>query len=176
MEHELKQKGEKQTFDTGAQRDTQKGKPRLDLISPIMLDRLGTLLAKGAEHYGERNWEKGMPLSRVLASAMRHLNDTLDGLEDEDHPIQCIFNLMAYVHILHRIRAGSLPVELDDLPREKNLEEDLTSDKKGSTIGRSWKVKKSWKVIQCCGIAYPERDIIDGYINCCRSCDKELVL
>jgi len=137
MEHDLKQEGEKQTFDAGAQRDTQEGKPRLDLISPIMLDRLGTLLAKGAEHYGERNWEKGMPLSRVLASAMRHLNDTLDGLEDEDHPIQCVFNLMAYVHILHRIRAGSLPVELDDMPREKNLEEDLTSDKKGSTIRES---------------------------------------
>lgn len=102
----------------------------------MFLDRLGILLAKGAEHYGERNWEKGMSLSRLLASAARHLNQTIDGQEDEDHPIQCAFNLMAYVHTLHRIRAGSLPAELDDMPHEKNLTADLTSAKTVPTILR----------------------------------------
>ncbi len=134
MNYNLKQSDEKQSFSTGAQRDSQGDKPRLDLISPVFLDRLGTLLAKGAEHYGERNWEKGIPLSRLLSSAARHLNQTLDGLEDEDHAIQCAFNLMAYVHTLHRIRSGSLPTSLDDLPREKNLEAPLTPDKKPPTI------------------------------------------
>ena len=124
----MKHGEEKQTFETGAQRDTQAGKTRPDLISPVFLDRLGIVLAKGGEHYGERNWEKGMPLSRILASAMRHLIQTIDGLEDEDHPAQCAWNMMAYIHTLHRIRAGSLPTELDDLPREKNLQTEWSVD------------------------------------------------
>lgn len=144
MTYKLNQSGSKQEFSTGAQRDSAEGKPRLDLISPLFLDRLGTLLAKGADHYGERNWEKGMPLSRLLSSACRHLNQLLDGQEDEDHAIQCAFNLMAYVHTLHRIRSGSLPAELDDLPREKNLNNVLTSDKNEHTIGRGWKVEKTF--------------------------------
>lgn len=153
MEHDLKQSGNKQQFSTGAQRDSAAGKSRLDLISPLFLNRLGILLAKGADHYGERNWEKGMPLSRLLSSACRHLNQLLDGQEDEDHAIQCTFNLMAYVHTLHRIRSGSLPAELDDLPREKNLESALTPDKKPTMIGRR---------LTCCGLnfmLYPGADM-----------------
>lgn len=151
MTYDLKQAGDKQQFSTGAQRDTASGKPRLDLISPVFLDRLGVLLAKGADHYGERNWEKGMPLSRLLSSACRHLNQLLDGQEDEDHAIQCTFNLMAYVHTLHLIRTGTLPAELDDVPREmnllkKNLKPDLTSPEKVPRIRRDWKVKKTFTV------------------------------
>jgi hypothetical protein len=123
--YDLKQSDTKQTFSTGAQRDTQESKSRIDLISPVFLERLGMVLTKGAEHYGERNWEKGVPLSRLLASTARHLNQTIDGLEDEDHPAQAAWNLMAYIHTLHRIKAGTLPVELDDMPQEKNLEQEV---------------------------------------------------
>ncbi|KKK63326.1 hypothetical protein LCGC14_2995400, partial [marine sediment metagenome] len=87
MKHDLKHSNEKQEFSTGAQRDSQEDKSRPDLISCLFLDRLGTLLGKGAKYYGERNWEKGMPLSRFLGSAMRHLVQTIDGQEDEDHAI-----------------------------------------------------------------------------------------
>lgn len=134
MKYDLKQSESKQEFSTGAQRDSQKDKSRPDLISPVFLDRLGTLLAKGAEHYGERNWEKGMPLSRFLASAFRHLLQTIDGQEDEDHAIQCAFNLMGYVHTQHRIKAGLLPAELNDMPHEKNLTATLTSTEKMPTV------------------------------------------
>lgn len=162
MSYTLKQSNNKQQFSTGAQRDGEQGKPRLELISPIFLDRLGMLLASGARHYGARNWEKGMPLSRLLSSAIRHLNQTLDGQEDEDHPIQCAFNLMAYVHTLHRIRAGTLPAELDDLPREKNLEADLTSTENEPKI----------KVFAtCCGITYKLCKL--GYVDC-RACGRKL--
>ncbi|KKN80428.1 hypothetical protein LCGC14_0330210 [marine sediment metagenome] len=161
MTYQLKQGKEKQTFETGAQRDTQESKPRLDLISPIFLERLGMILTKGAEHYGERNWEKGMPLSRLLSSAARHLNQTIDGLEDEDHPAQAAWNLMAYIHTEHRIKAGSLPAELDDLPREKNLSSDLTFSKKEPTVDQS---------AVCCGVKYPLRG---GYFKC-PNCRKDL--
>ncbi len=182
MKYNLKQKSKRQTFDTGAQRDTQEGKPRCDLISPIMLERLGTLLAKGAEHYGERNWEKGMPLSRLLASAMSHMIKTLDGLEEEDHPIQCIFNLMAYIHTLHRIRAGSLPVELDDMPREqnlreKNLKESLTSDEKRSRIKQQRKEINSSALCPRCNrkistVEYMDMDIVVKWKAYCPRCNR----
>ena len=167
VEYELSQGSEQQTFKTGAQRDTQESKARLDLISPIFLERLGMVLTKGAEHYGERNWEKGMPLSRLLSSAARHLNQTIDGLEDEDHPTQAAWNLMAYIHTLHRIKAGSLPTELDDLPREKNLLVDLTSDKNPPMIPKP-------NEAVCCGVRYLQssRGHV-SYINCL-TCGKGL--
>ena len=52
---------DKTTFETGAQRDTDEGKGSPSLISPVLIHRLGVLLAKGAEHYGADNWMKGMP-------------------------------------------------------------------------------------------------------------------
>lgn len=164
MDYELKQSDKKQQFSMGAQRDSQEDKSRPDLISPVFLDRLGTLLAKGAEHYGERNWEKGIPLSRLLASATRHLIQTLDGLGDEDHPIQCAFNLMAYVHTLHRIRNGSLPVELDDMPREKNLESTLTPPKKPLTLRCQWCEREAF---ECTVTPCPKRRAIleENYEN-----------
>lgn len=168
MKYSLKHTDEKQRFSTGAQRDSQEDKSRPDLISPVFLDRLGTLLAKGAGHYGERNWEKGMPLSRFLASAARHLIQTIDGLEDEDHAIQCTFNLMGYVHTLHRIQAGLLPVELDDMPHEKNLTADLTSTEKLPTVKEVPRY-----MAKCCGIIYRQSSSEWGPSKC-RSCRKEL--
>ena len=147
MTYDWKPLGEMKVFESGAKREAKDGKGRPDLISPIMLHRLAVLMEKGGVAHGDRSWELGMPLSGLLSSASRHLNQTIDGCEDEDHPIQAIWNLMAYVHTLHRIRAGSLPVELDDLPREKNLEANLTSDKKGSTIEESGTLKCP----DCCG-------------------------
>ena len=129
MSYDLTQSGDPITFPTGAKRDTQDGKSRPDLISPIFLDRLGVLLAKGAEHYGERNWEKGMSLSRIQASCMRHIMQWLDGQDDEDHATQAAFNLMAFIHTEHCVRTGALPAELDDIARPKNLSTKfLTSD------------------------------------------------
>jgi hypothetical protein len=86
------------SFQSGAVRDTQKGKPRYDLISPFFLKRLAVLMAKGAEHYGDRNWEKGIPSSRCVASLDRHINQWKMGDTDEDHLIQAAFNIMAIVH------------------------------------------------------------------------------
>lgn len=50
-----------------------KGKNRLDLISPFAQEGLGEVLSNGANKYGARNWEKGMPWSNVISSLKRHL-------------------------------------------------------------------------------------------------------
>ena len=119
---QLKDSGERQEFSTGAQRDIQQGKGRFDLLSPVALRRLAIIMERGAIKYECRNWERGMPLSRFMDSAIRHLMQLLDGMDDEDHAGQALFNIMGYIHTEHRIKNGQLPKELDDMPREKNLQ------------------------------------------------------
>lgn len=59
------------------------GKLRYDLMHPIAIQGLVEVLTVGANKYAERNWEKGMAWSKVLASLMRHLFAILRG-EDYD--------------------------------------------------------------------------------------------
>jgi hypothetical protein len=47
---------------------------------------------KGAEHYGERNCQKGIPLWSFKDSAMRHAAQTFAGKTDEPHIISVVWN------------------------------------------------------------------------------------
>lgn len=113
----VKDSGARQEFETGARRDTQESKPRYDLISPFSLERLAWVYARGAEKYGDRNWEKGIPYSRYLASGERHLQQFKQGDTDEDHLAQAVWNLMS---ILHHQAVG--PEGLDDLPQYTRID------------------------------------------------------
>jgi hypothetical protein len=76
-------------------------KPRLELISPFFLKRLGLLLGRNAKpsgQYHERNWEKGIPFSRCIGSTLRHVVAFMEGREDEDHLAAAACNLMFLVH------------------------------------------------------------------------------
>lgn len=86
--------GDQQTWDTGAVRDTQDGKPRYDLIDPEFLRRVAEVMRKGAEHYGEFNWTKGIPSQRYMASLLRHVFAYYAGDDSEDHLAAAAFNLM----------------------------------------------------------------------------------
>ena len=112
----MQDSGERQAFDTGAVRDTAEDKPRPDLISPFAEERLGEWLRKGAVKYAERNWEKGIPMSRCLASLCRHVMKFKQGRRDEDHLAAVMFNAMAIMHYEELIKLGALPKELSDLP------------------------------------------------------------
>lgn len=112
-----KDSGARQEFSTGSVRDTTEGKGSFVSISPHMLARLAQLMERGAQKYGLFNWQKGQPMSRVVDSAMRHLNQVRLGDRTEDHASAVIFNIMALIHFEEEIAAGRLPTELDDLPR-----------------------------------------------------------
>jgi hypothetical protein len=107
--------GQREQFSTAAQRDTREGKGRYDLISPRFITRLAKVLEKGAVKYGDRNWEKGIPLGRYLDSALRHINSVQRGMQDEDHAAQAAWNLHAFIHTAELIEEGVLPAELDDI-------------------------------------------------------------
>lgn len=49
------------------------GKLRYDLVHPFAHEQLVKVLTLGANKYAERNWEKGMAWSNVIASGERHL-------------------------------------------------------------------------------------------------------
>ena len=113
----MKDSGRRETFSTGAVRDSQEGKPRIDLISPFALDRVGTWLSKGAEKYGAYNWQKGMEFSRVTASLFRHLAAFMKCDQSEDNLAAIIANTCFLIHYQEMIQRGILPETLDDLPK-----------------------------------------------------------
>ena len=66
--------------------------------------------SEGCTKYGERNWEKGIPLSRYVDSASRHYVKALRGDTDESHSRAFIWNLLGalWTHT-------NMP-EMNDLP------------------------------------------------------------
>lgn len=111
-----KDSGTRQSFDSGAVRDIQIGKGRFDLISPIAIRRLAGVYERGAVKYGDRNWEKGIPCSRLMDSALRHMFQFIEGLRDEDHLAQAAWNIIAIIHTEELVKRGLLPQELYNLP------------------------------------------------------------
>lgn len=106
----------KAEFETGMVRGDTTGKPRPDLISPFFIRRLGMHMARGAAVYSARNWEKGQPISRVVESLCRHVEDFKAGEHTEDHLSAIAFNVMAIVHYQEMIKRGKLPAAYDDMP------------------------------------------------------------
>ncbi len=114
----IKDSGERQVYTSGAQRDDAEGKGRYDLIPVQGLMRLARHYELGARKYTDRNWEQGMPISRYVDAAMRHLIKYLGGWDDEDHLAAVVFNTMAIMH-----HEEEHP-ELQDLPERKGLATD----------------------------------------------------
>jgi hypothetical protein len=112
----IKDSGTRRDFNSGAVRDGETGKGRFDLIPPVMLDLLAKHFEAGAVKYEDRNWEKGMPLSVYLDSALRHINKYRDGQRDEPHMVAALWNLTAFIHTREMINRGVLSCELDDVP------------------------------------------------------------
>ena len=137
----LNDSGKREEFSTGAVRDTQEGKGRMDLIpldclprkyanDPVILlldqfkktgnfkcieDAREYFIAKyfpdvetsllelsvhyqeGAAKYGDNNWQKGLPTSRYISSAIRHYMQFRKGDKNEPHHRSFIWNLTAII-------------------------------------------------------------------------------
>jgi hypothetical protein len=112
---EVKDSGRREAFGTGSVRDTREGKGRYDLLPPAALRRLAVHYENGARKYGDRNWEKGQPVSRYIDSALRHLVCFMDGQRDEDHLAAAAWNVFGAIHTGEKVESGELPAELDDV-------------------------------------------------------------
>ena len=87
------------TFVTGAVRDTDEGKPDMDLLPWELLFRLAYHYTAGAKKYGKGNWRKGQPKSATFASLMRHAVKYRMGMTDEDHLSAIIWNAFSLMHV-----------------------------------------------------------------------------
>lgn len=72
---------------------------------------------EGAKKYGERNWEKGLPVHCYIDSAVRHYLKWRHGDEDEPHDRAFVWNLVCCIWTMkHR-------PDLDDLPKTTERKE-----------------------------------------------------
>jgi addiction module HigA family antidote len=124
-DYTLHDSGQRQEFSTGAHRDVQTGKGRFDLLPPGAIQRLARHFEKGATKYGDRNWEKGIPLSRFMDSALRHAFSYIAGNKDEDHLVAAAWNLIAALETEHRALEEQLPRELLDIGPHQHTNERL---------------------------------------------------
>ena len=92
-------------------REPSAGKGRYDLITPFGIMRLAKWYELGSKKYADRNWEKGMPFSRYIDSAKRHIDKYIMGMTDEDHLAAAVWTLLA---IIHPEELGQ--TELEDMP------------------------------------------------------------
>lgn len=78
---------------------------------------------EGAHKYGERNWEKGIPVSRYIDSGVRHLLKVIDGWTDEPHENAFVWNMLCAVWTHHHFP------ELNDLPFMEETPIDRTNNR-----------------------------------------------
>lgn len=105
----------------GAVREADPSKPLIGCISPVAKRALGRLMAKAEDKYkahgGCRNWEKGMPVTRVIESIERHIADFQMRDEKEDHLAAIMWNAMVLIHYRDAGTTTGLSwAELDDRP------------------------------------------------------------
>lgn len=112
----IKDSGKRTEFKSGAVRDISAGKGRFDLLQIHGILAAAMQLEAGAKKYSARNWEKGIPLSSFLNSALRHLFKELAGYDDEPHLPAAIWNLLSLAEGQRRIEEGIWDSSLDDLP------------------------------------------------------------
>ena len=91
---EIKDSGERTTFETGAVRDMHEGKGRMDLLPWAAIMEVSKHCEAGAVKYGEHNVDRGIPTNSLLDSAVRHAAKYLDGWTDEDHLVAAAWNLL----------------------------------------------------------------------------------
>jgi hypothetical protein len=116
MSTKLKDSGKRQSFKTGAVRDIQEEKGRFDLGPEEALMLGMQIYQAGAIKYEARNWEKGIPISRFLDSALRHLYKYKAGMRDEPHLSMALWNVLSALQTAVWVHRGVLPAELFDLP------------------------------------------------------------
>ena len=90
----IKDSGNRREFDTGAVRDIQVGKGRMDLLPWAGIIEVSKHCEAGANKYGEHNVDKGIPTNSLCDSAARHLAKYLSGESDEDHLLAAAWNLL----------------------------------------------------------------------------------
>ena len=125
----IKDSGERTEFATGAVRDMATGKGRTDLLPMVALLRLSRHYEAGAVKYGLRNWEKGIPVSSFMDSAIRHIFCYMMGWDDEDHLAAAAFNVLGAMQ-MEEVRPDMLDLPMRDGRRDYSYRKQHVEAKK----------------------------------------------
>lgn len=112
---------ENRKYKTGAQRDSDKGKPKLTYLPWDVLDRPALHLEIGANKYGNNNFRLGMTSSEIEQSMQRHMRCYWMGMQDEDHLSGVVANAL-FLMVNEKYYADD--PEIHDLPKvwaERNV-------------------------------------------------------
>lgn len=90
----IKDSGDRREFVSGAVRDMQEGKGRMDLLPWAAIMEVSKHCENGSRKYGEHNVDKGIPTHSFADSAFRHMAKWVDGQDDEPHLIAAAWNLL----------------------------------------------------------------------------------
>ena len=84
-----------------------------DISISNMLLEVSMHYKQGAEKYGERNWEKGIPLHSYIDSGVRHFLKHIDGQTDERHDRAFVWNMLGAIWTMeHRPEMIDIPFEM----------------------------------------------------------------
>ena len=111
----LPDSGARTAFDTGAVRDSMKGKGMPSMIPTCAIMAMARRFEDGATKYGADNWRKGIPTSRYCDAAYRHLMQCRDKDATEDHFGAVLWNMACWLWTVKAIEDNELPPELDDI-------------------------------------------------------------
>lgn len=165
--------GDRTQFSTGAVRDIHAGKGRMDLLPMTALLELSKHCEAGAQKYGERNIDKGIPQHSLLDSGLRHLVRYMCGDTDENHLVAALWN------IAWAVEQDAVRPELNDIPvrsySEQLIEKSAdTASADRNTTPTDLNIKQAISVLQSefllHGILY------NGFIESIKSAVKELRL
>lgn len=89
---------------TGGLRDN-KGKPRLSLVPTSLRRAVAWVIfnssIEGGGKYPMHNWRKGLPWTEVAESAMRHLDDFVDGKDyDKESGLHTLYHAACNIAFL----------------------------------------------------------------------------
>lgn len=90
----IKDSGERTEFETGAVRDMHTGKGRMDLLPWRAIMEVSKHCEEGALKYGPHNVDRGIPVSSLFDSGVRHAAKWWLGIDDEDHLLAACWNFL----------------------------------------------------------------------------------
>lgn len=94
----------------------QKEMPRIDLISPFALERIGEWMKSELIQFEQRHWTGGTKFSGICASLFHHLMRYMAHDRTEDHLAAAAAYSTILLHCEEGIKRGFLPESLNDLP------------------------------------------------------------
>ena len=148
MSYNVKDSGQRQSFDSGMVRDVADDKIDYSLVlDGPMFERWAAHLTAGAKKYNKRNWmlARGQAeYDRFRESALRHFIQWFRGEIEEDHAAAIFFNVCGAEYV--REKLPCLPYILQDRSPAARMENAQTG---GRASDETWRLQESMRSLQC---------------------------